>query len=619
MKSRYLFSVCCALLLITAWDAQAQYPSGTGNTNTTLSPLITDMPNREKVCLDGAWHYIIDPYNAGYLNYRYRVMSNSFFRHHQAADSSELVEYNFQTSPVLQVPGDWNTQSDTLLYYEGTVWYARTFDYHKQANKRVFLYFGAVNYDAMVGLNGKVLGRHTGGFTPFDFEVTDQLKEGKNFIVVKVNDQRDIAGVPTNNLDWWNYGGITRSVYLVETPTTFVRDYAIHLDDLQDKSISGWVQLDGPHRRQTVALHIPELKKTIDVQTNDSGFGAFSFADKDLQLWAPEHPKRYALTWTTDEAALKDQVGFRRIATSGDQIVLNGQPIFLRGVSIHEEAPGKKGGRITDVSQDSTLLQWAKQMHCNFVRLAHYPHNEQMVRLAERMGLLVWSEIPVYWTIDWNNDSTLHNALNQLTEEITRDKNRANIILWSVGNETPLVEGRLSFLRSLIRRARALDDTRLITSALQVTAHQGHTFVLGDSLGLYLDVLGCNTYPGWYGKPPSPDRVYKTPFNKPLIMSEFGAGAVQGLHGSDQQRWTEEFQNRVFKADIAMLKNIPFLRGTTPWILKDFRSPRRMLPHFQEGWNKKGLISTEGKKKEAFHTMQQFYQQIEEGQVVLDQ
>lgn len=607
----------CLLLGFMLWGhllcAQKGYP-----VNDSLAPLLTNTAHRHIVSLDGQWHYTVDPLETGYVDYRDNPNKKGFFQNKQAADPAELVEYNFKTAPTLRVPGDWNTQKNELLYYEGTIWFEKTFTWHKKAGKRVFLYFGAVNYNAVVGLNGAILGQHTGGFTPFDFEVTDKLKEGENFIIVKVNNNRHKDGVPTSNFDWWNYGGITRSVSLLEMPATFIQDYAIQLSDLQSGKIDGWVQLNGPDKTKPIQLSIPGLNKKMNLQPNQEGKAGFSFMEKKVQWWQPDNPKLYDVRFIANQDTLNDKVGFRTISVKGDNILLNGKPVFLRGVCVHEEAPFN-GGRAHDGEQDRILLDWAKQLGCNFVRLVHYPHNEAMIREAEKMGILVWSEIPVYWTIDWNNDSTLQNAEHQLTEEITRDRNRANIILWSVGNETPRTAPRLKFMTKLVQKARSLDSTRLITAALQISTKKDLVSVLDDPLGQYLDVLGCNIYPGWYGASTDGNHRLETPYHKPLIMSEFGAGAVQGRHGSDQHRWTEEFQNRVIQEDLAMFKDITFLRGTTPWVLKDFRSPKRLLPGVQNDWNLKGLFSDQGIKKEAFFTVQSFYHAIATGKLVFDQ
>ena len=149
-----------------------------------------------------------------------------------------------------------------------------------------------------------------------------------------------------------------------------------------------------------------------------------------------------------------DAIGFRTIETHGTQILLNGKPIFLRGISLHEEAP-IRGGRAFSQKDAETLLGWAHELGCNFVRLTHYPHSENMTRLADRMGLMVWSEIPVYWDIDWENPATLQNAENQLHEMIARDHNRASVVFWSLSNETPVKPARTHVSAATCRRLRA--------------------------------------------------------------------------------------------------------------------------------------------------------------------
>ncbi|HKS09515.1 MAG TPA: glycoside hydrolase family 2 TIM barrel-domain containing protein, partial [Pyrinomonadaceae bacterium] len=310
---------------------------------------------------------------------------------------------------------------------------------------------------------------------------------------------------------------------------------------------------------------------------------------------------------------VSDRIGFRSIETRGTEILLNGRPIFLRGVCLHEEAP-LRGGRANSREDALTLLGWAKELGANFVRLAHYPHNEFMVREADRMGIMVWSEIPVYWTILWENPATFENARNQLSEMIVRDKNRASVVIWSVANETPLSDARLTFLKNLVSHARSLDSTRLLSAAMERHYIDATTQMIDDPLGEYLDVLGCNEYVGWYdGLPAKADRLeWKSKYDKPLIMSEFGADALHGHHGDAFARWTEEYQEDLYRHQLAMLKRISFLRGAAPWILMDFRSPRRPLPGIQDYWNRKGLISNRGEKKKAFYVMQQWYRELQE-------
>ncbi len=579
------------------------------------APALQNPAGRHSVRLNGKWHIIIDPYETGYYDYRRQPSAAGYFHNAKPKDKSDLVEYNFDASPTLDVPGDWNTQRPDLLFYEGTVWYERSFDYQPHPGTRLFLYFGAANYEAVVGLNGEILGTHTGGFTPFAFEVTGKIKPAGNSVVVKVDNTRRREAVPTDNTDWWNYGGLTRDVSLIEVPETYIHDYFVQLKKGSANTVAGWVKLDGPARAgQRISISIPEAHASATAVTDATGYAAFEFPAA-LTLWSPENPKLYRVALAAPTGTVEDAIGFRTIETRGTEILLNGKPIFLRGVCIHEEAPFRSG-RAFSVEDARTLLGWAKELGANFVRLAHYPHNENMLREADRMGMLVWSESPLYWTIDWENAATFANASNQVAESVARDKNRAAVILWSVANETPINPARTAFLTKLAAQIRAADPTRLLTAAMQHHSESGasgeNPVVLDDPLGAVLDVLGCNEYLGWYdGLPDKADRTtWRSPYEKPLIMSEFGAGAVYGLHGGPLDRFSEEYQENVFRHQIEMLRRIPFLRGTTPWILMDFRSPRRPLAGIQDYFNRKGLVSLRGEKKKAFFLMRDFYRSM---------
>ena len=574
--------------------------------------LIANTDGRKTVSLNGQWQTIIDPYETGYYNYRYQPSDNGYFENAKPKSQSDLIEYDFDTSSTLNVPCDWNTQSDQLFFYEGTVWYKKSFDYARQPNTRLFVYFGAANYLADVYLNGEKIGQHEGGFTPFNFEITKLVRDTGNFLVVKVDNKRRRDAVPTLMTDWWNYGGLTREVKLVETPATFVHDYLIQLEKGSRQHVRGWVKLAGEKLNQKITIRIPEAGLSKTFATDNNGLAAIDF-NADLKLWSPENPKLYEVLIEAETDQVRDRIGFRTIEARGTDILLNGRPIFLHGVCIHEEAP-LRGGRAYSREDAQTLLGWAKELGANFVRLAHYPHNEFMIREADRLGILVWSEIPVYWTIQWENPATLENARNQLSEMIARDKNRAAVVIWSVANETPLSDARLSFLKNLISHARSLDPSRLMSAAMERHYINDTTQMIDDPLGEYLDVLGCNEYVGWYdGLPEKADRLeWRSKYQKPLVMSEFGGDALYGRHGDALTRWTEEYQENIYQHQIAMLKKIPFLRGTSPWILTDFRSPRRPLPKIQDYWNRKGLISNRGEKKKAFYVLQQWYREFQQ-------
>jgi beta-glucuronidase len=571
---------------------------------------LANVSHRTNVSLDGTWNTIVDPYETG--------VGGRYYETAKPRSKSDLVEFDFEHSPKLHVPGDWNTQRESLLFYEGPVWYQRSFSYHKRFGAREFLCFGAANYFARVWLNGKKLGEHVGGFNPFDFDATDQLSDGDNSVVVEVDNTRRADGVPALKTDWWNYGGLTRGVKMVEVPGTYISDYSVQLAKGHSDGIEGWVQLAGEAASGQVSIEIPEIRLKQSAEVDDSGRAPFRFP-ATVQLWSPENPKLYHVVISGGRDSVTDEIGFRTIETRGSQILLNGKPIFLRGISMHEEAPFRSGRAFSE-EDDRTLLTWAKELGCNFVRFAHYPYNEEMLRLADQMGLLTWEEIPVYWDIQWQNPATLENAKSQLREIISRDRNRAAIALWSMSNETPISPERTEFLKSLATYARQVDPTRLITSALNHTDRSGQdTRVLNDPIGEFLDVLGVNEYMGWYeSKIEDTDHTqWKFAYEKPVIVSEFGADAQYNLHGDDQTRFTEEYQVNVFNHQLAMWQRVPELAGMSPWVLMDFRSPRRPLPGIQNYFNRKGLISDQGQRKQAFYVLQKFYK--EKAQAVADQ
>jgi len=449
---------------------------------------------------------------------------------------------------------------------------------------------------------------HEGGFTDFDCDVSTSIHSGKNFVVIAVDNTRLADGVPTLNMDWWNYGGITRDVSLIDVPAKYIDDFELHLS--HDRThVEGAVHVEGAAPGDEVSVSLPELDRKISAKVGADHRAIVSIPATGIALWTPEQPRLYKVHLQAGEDTLDDVMGFRTIEVSGTDILLNGKPVFLRGISIHAEAP-TRGGRANNDQDAVTLLGWAKELGCNYVRLAHYPHDQRMTRLADRLGLMVWSEIPVYWAEQFGDQAVLAKAQQQLGEEIRRDRDKASIVLWSVANETPLTPERTAFLSHLASDVRALDPTRLVTAALLVHS-KGHDKYVDDPLGEALDVIGINEYIGWYEEAPQDADLtqWHIGYQKPLIVSEFGGDAKAGLHGAANERWTEEYQASIFQHQLPMLGKIPQFRGLSPWILVDFRSPMRQLPGIQDGFNRKGLISDQGQKKMAFFVLQKAYQQ----------
>lgn len=589
-------------------------------------PVLVDGDIRPGVSLSGPWHWSVDPYRDGLAGFHGEEPG---IGHRQYGDldpeveatkhPKQLFEFDMERSATAVLPLSWITHDPTMRYYDGLVWYQRLFTAAVERGKRYFLRFGAADYHARVYLDGKKIGEHEGGFTPFAFDVTEALRCGQNQVTVGVDSQRSPDSVPPTVTDWETYGGLTRPVRLIEIPATYIDDSWIRWTS--DGRIRATVHLEGAGAAGVVVdVRIPDLSAALRGRTDGDGNWTGEIgAPPRLKRWSPDKPTLYNVIVESGGDRIDDHIGFRTLVVRGDDILLNGKPILLRGISLHEEELGSNPTRnMTPEAARALLLQIKIGLHGNFVRLAHYPHSEATTRLADEMGLIVWSEIPVYWRVNFARPETLELARRMLAENIRRDRNRASIALWSVGNETPVSPERTAFLQTLVGDVRKLDDTRLVTAALLARRDKqdGHVeMVIDDPLAASLDVMAVNTYNGWY----SDDRLadlpsigWRTGLAKPLIFSELGADAKAGFHDpTGARKYSEEYQAEHYRQTLAMAVKVPFLRGMSPWILKDFRSPRRQHPIFQQGWNRKGLLSETGERKEAFGVLSSFYAQLE--------
>ncbi|MCB1853917.1 MAG: hypothetical protein KDI05_03510 [Halieaceae bacterium] len=651
------------------------------------SPLITNIPNRDCQSLNGSWNVVIDKLGVGERG----MFGGGYQLNARQQSGMELIEYSFDESQQLQVPGDWNTQQERLFFYDGSVWYQRFFAARPRRGQRYFLHFGGANFTTTVYLNGEVLGRHQGGYTPFNFEVTGLLEADDNDLVVRVDNTLDLTTVPTRRTDWWQYGGLTRDVSLVSVPATFVRQFHVWLAEPGSSDIRGWAQVEGAGPGAEVTLTIAELDVSATARTDASGRAEFRVS-ANPRLWSPQSPVLYDVSVSVGQDTSTDRIGFRTVRREGGRILLNGKPVFLRGISMHEETV-LGAGVATSRADAEANLTLARELGANYVRLAHYPHNEHTVRLADELGLMLWSEIPVYWAIDWGNEDTRELANNMMAEMVQRDLNRASVIIWSLGNETPISAARTAFLATEAATVRQLDQSgRLVAAALlgnpmrelaevgqdvliallrdpdvsladkarmigfiggklvdsvladaeptaddapgkaaQAQADEDEILIeLDDPLGEIVDVIGFNEYFGWYysaafaaNLPASeadirrvmlrdimPRIRFSNVFAKPMVISEFGAGARAGFRSPEALLWSEEYQARVYEAQLAMLPNSPLVQGMSPWVLKDFRAALRPLNGVQEFYNRKGLVDEQGNRKLAFDVLRQFYRSL---------
>ncbi|MDD6806001.1 MAG: glycoside hydrolase family 2 TIM barrel-domain containing protein [Clostridiales bacterium] len=567
--------------------------------NNALAKDLIFMGGRQTYSLNGEWHYAIDQYDTC-------LRQKWFLEQYFDKDGRSLpVDFSFQDWPTISLPCSVNTEKPELFWYEGPLVFTRTFswDMQEKMGKKVFLRIGAANYFSYVFLNGKYICKHEGGSTPFMWDVTEYLEKENRILIVSDNTRNHLF-VPTENTDWFNYSGVYRDIELVALPTEYLKDLKVNLvphSDFSQIRIAAETSADSG----IVTVEIPELQIATSMEIQN-GKGEI-VVEARPNLWSPETPILYDVTATFGQDKVVDRVGFREISVEGRDILLNGKKLFLRGVSVHEDS--QFTGKALRDEERLTIIRTAKELGANYLRLAHYPHHENMAKLCDEQGILLWEEIPVYWAIAFDNPATYNNARNQLEELMCRDFNRASVIIWSVGNENLDSDDRFRFMGNLADFAHQYDNTRMVSAACLV---DGETLSIKDRLAEKLDIIGVNEYIGWYSPnfEELPQLMNNSNPTKPVIISEFGADATPGLHGSVDDKGTEECQEAIYRKQIEVIRQIPYIKGITPWILFDFRCPRRTAA-IQGYYNRKGLVSSDRTYyKPAFSVLQSFYREF---------
>ncbi|MDR2702089.1 MAG: hypothetical protein LBB72_06640 [Spirochaetaceae bacterium] len=587
---------------------------------------LVNITGRETESLNGRWNFAPDLYDTCRRNHWYRD------ERFDASGNELPLDYDWEGWERITVPSSWNLAKPELLYFEGSGVYTRTFRYFpKTKDERLLLVFEGAAYRTSVFLNGKIIGTHDGASTPFNADISAIVKTD-NRIVAVTDARRSPLRIPADNTDWFNYGGIYRDVYLVRLPPVFIKDWFVRLApdgnfstilaDIEIADTGGVNSGDitaggvnaGGNVNGTALLEIPGLSVKQKIAVKD-GKGTAAISARP-ELWSPENPKLYDVSISFSAGGfdgtaggiadmVMDRIGFREIKAKGQEIFLNGKKVFLRGVCVHEDHFSL--GKTTTAETIRETIRDLKEMNGSYLRLAHYPHDRRFARIADEEGVLLWEEVPVYWTVAFDNPAVYTDAENQLSELLLRDRNRASVIIWSVGNENADTDSRLAFMSGLVQKAKTLDDSRLVSAACLVNHEK---LLIQDRLGDFLDVIGINEYYGWYD--PDFEKLPRLLANskpeKPVLICEFGGDARSGQRGSKDQLWTEDHQKQLYEKQTEVFKKCPYIAGISPWILYDFRCPRR-LNRYQEGFNRKGLIDAERKKrKAAFYVMQKFYE-----------
>src|SRR3984893_3602433 len=593
-------------------DSPAPKPTPSSGRDSSLHPQQNQFRNLLDV--SGLWHFQLDPKEEG---------------------ESQRWFNELPAPRTIAVPCSWNELFDDARDYLGLAWYRREV-YVPSAwrGQRIFLRIGSANYAAKVWVNGKVAATHLSGHLPFAVDISNDVAwDRPNVIAITVENKQlpdrvppgpagagagvfgTMAPYPATTYDFFPYAGLHRPVLLCAVPA------AAHIDDITvTTTIDG---RDGVVNVQVVtggayagagALQLNGTETTLQFR---GGGAAATLRVPAARLWSPQDPHLYPLMVTlgsgknvTDSYML--DIGIRTIAVRGDQLLLNGQPIKLKGFGTHEDFP--LHGRGQDLPmwiRDYELLRW---VGANSYRTSHYPYAEEAMQLADRLGVLVINEIPAvglnFEDPDELTAKRLAQCLQQMRELIARDKNHPSTIMWNVANEPvagpPLgaappvakaVEAGARLFRELYAEAHRLCTNRPVT----LVGLQGGP---PQWLGLF-DVVCINRYYGWYTLAGRLDEAAQTPgreldtlhrsFGKPIIITEFGTDTLPGVHNVPPEMWTEEYQVEFLRRYLDVAAQRPFMAGMHVWAFADFKTGQSSSR--AAAMNFKGVVTSDRRPK----------------------
>ena len=575
-------------------------------------PLYPQQNARRNLCdLSGLWSFQLDPQDSG--------EKDGWFRALPAPRS-------------IAVPASWNEQFEDARDYLGVAWYLRRIVVPPAwRGQKIMLRFGSATYAARVWIDGQPVGGHLGGHLPFEVDVAALISWGApTVIAVQVENKSSPTRVPpagTNaeltantfpdvTYDFFPYCGLDRPVLLYSLPPVYIADVTVvtSIDGNNGVLDVAIAASDGWSGRGHLQLESDEGPLTADV-TFKNGTAQASIRVPEARLWSPDDPFLYSLSIAlADGDSIGDtytlDIGIRTIEVRGDRLLLNGQPIQLKGFGRHEDFPVHgRGLDLPVLVRDHALLKW---VGANSYRTSHYPYSDEAMALADREGFLIIDEIPAVGLLFDDGDKAVETRLaicrQQVSELIGRDKNHPSVIMWSVANEPSSrgamrgnADSGLEFFAELLAHARAQDKTR---PALLVGEQRTERSWVAQS-----DVITINRYWGWYILPGQIDKAVAelareldelhAVTGKPVIIAEFGADAVAGSHSEPPQMWTEEYQAAMLKAYLDLATTRPWIVGLHVWNFADFKTGQGT--HRALGINHKGVFTRDRQPKMAAH------------------
>nr|WKN38712.1 beta-glucuronidase [Tunicatimonas sp. TK19036] len=610
-----LYSILLSLLLLVSCisNSSAQTFATANPADIALYPQQNDL--RNVLNLSGIWKFKKDSLEIG---------------------ESENWQNGLQDTRSIAVPGSWNEQFADSRNYLGMAWYeTETFVPASWQGQRILIRVGSANYAAKVWVNGQAVGQHEGGHLPFAFEIGSLMKWGaNNRISIQVENHLKPSRVPTGNVagspfqsypksnyDFFPYTGLHRDVWLYSVPNeASIKDITVKTDfESTTGSVAVSVETEGSAQRGKVIISGEGQQYEADLRFADNAANA-TISIPDVRLWSPDNPYLYSVEVTIGDAdAILDrytlETGVRTISVTENELLLNGEPIFLKGFGKHEDFPiFGKGTAHPVMVKDYALMKWTG---ANSFRSSHYPYDEEYLRMADREGFLVIDETPavgLYFHGDTTELAQRQAMCKQyIREMITRDKNHPSVIMWCIANE-PFPESlnpgagfreatpkSIELFEELFALVKQLDSTRLATLV-------GVMGGPAEWVGL-ADIICINRYYGWYTHlgdlegatqllGMELDGLHQR-FKKPIIITEFGADTYPGMHAAEPEMFTEEFQTQFIKAYLDVAEARDFMAGMHVWAFSDFRTSQGLIRF--GGVNYKGVFTRDRKPKAAAH------------------
>lgn len=612
--SRFLVALWLLLGMIVSANA---YASSSG----AILPAAIHGPTR--IDLSGEWDFHFDPQGEGERDQWFSTNKSLSWQKVKVPGSfnEELAAHPLAPDP-----------KDTYRFYEGKVWYRTSFHAPKDPGTDFFLHFSGTVLRQKVWLNGKLIGASSLPWLDVVYDISTTLLRGKeNTLVIEVDNSIQPDAIPDAKWrGWWDDGGLIWPVYLEERQRVRSNSFAtttLQADGSWKLAIQTEVHRDVPAETQ-LAIALTDTSGNIVWQNRQMVSAAGRDVEvqaaavlKQIHSWSPDHPTLYRLTVTTNAGRQNPDItsfhiGFRQITTRGSQLLLNGEPLTLRGINRHEFFPGV--GQSVPVAQNRKDMEDIKALGANFVRLAHYSQSQDIYDECDELGLLVWTEIPAWQSAVstlaspevWKN-----SVAPQLEAMVKQHRNHPSVIIWSVANEVPSDKPEVKeYIAKAVEFVHHFDSTRLVTFA---SDRRERDISMGP-----VDIIAVNEYYGWYygnldDVGPMLDRMHAKYPDKPILVSEFGSEAVARWNRDSAKEgskdYSYDYQMKLLSSHLSQIyaaERRSYIAGGVIWVYSDFPDPHRVSgdhPEIARYRNNKGLVTMDRIHKPSYRLVQEFY------------